>query len=424
MARELGLLREPDPAAERRARMFLMAVLVALLLRSSIQWYMERDLVTGSQGPFPAALGSEAPAAPTHAAHRSYRPEALVHGLAVDLTDSGVRALNLRTGKEYWRYERRDADADMPSVEVSADTVVAWFDDGRLVGIDLRTGSVRWRTDFARHGFQDLHIGAGQVVAQTPGGVAAFSERGGQRLWRLKQPRSCRQPVPWAAYDMAEHLTAVELNCGNSDGLGGVVIGVDNRTGAALWKRAVRQELYKGDDHTLIAVAPTETGRPGEAARVQILDVDRQGAEPRAEFTGDDWAPTSAQDGVIINDAGDEPRDSAHSTVLTAYDTQVGERAWERRAAAGHSFGSLRIADGRVYVVENSTVLEEYEDRDLQADLLVLDAHSGKLLHRLRMPHLTVPDDFSLTDLAVEGAGDGAVRVGWLESSDDVWIVT
>ncbi|MFJ7965399.1 PQQ-binding-like beta-propeller repeat protein [Streptomyces sp. NPDC096324] len=135
-----------------------------------------------------------------------------------------------RTGKEYWRYERRDDDADMPSVEVSADTVVAWFDDGRMVGIDLRTGSVRWRTDFAQHGFQDL------------------------------------------------------------------------------------------------------------------------GAEPRAEFTSDDWAPTSAQDGVIINDAGDEPRDSAHSTVLTAYDTQVGKRAWERRAAAGHSFGSLSIADGRVYL--------------------------------------------------------------------------
>ncbi|MFE2531395.1 hypothetical protein [Streptomyces sp. NPDC059371] len=40
------------------------------------------------------------------------------------------------------------------------------------------------------------------------------------------------------------------------------------------------------------------------------------------------------------------------------------------------------------------------------------------------MPHLTVPDDFSLTDLAVEEAGDGAVRVGWFESSDEVWIVT
>ncbi|MFD5519339.1 hypothetical protein [Streptomyces sp. NPDC127066] len=74
--------------------------------------------------------------------------------------------------------------------------------------------------------------------------------------------------------------------------------------------------------------------------------------------------------------------------------------------------------------MENSTLLEEDEDRDLRSDLLVLDARDGKLIHRLRLPDLTVPADLSLTDLAVGEAGDGAVRVGWLESSDDVWIVT
>ncbi|MGW3917159.1 outer membrane protein assembly factor BamB family protein [Streptomyces sp. NPDC005070] len=424
MLGDMRLLGEPDPAGVRHARMLLAAVMVAWALGLLIQWYMERDLVTGSQGPFPTALGSEAPAAPTHTVHRSYRPEALVHGLAVVPTDSGVRALNVRTGKEYWRYERRDDDADMPSVEVSADTVVAWFEDGKLVGIDLRTGSVRWRADFAQHGYQHLHIGAGQVVAQTPGGVAAFSERSGAALWKLKDPGSCQGLSPWGVYDMAEHLTVVRLNCDGGDGVGGIVIGVDSRTGAALWKRAARQDVYQADDHTLVADSPTDTGYAGDAARVQLLHVDRHGAEPRTAFTSDDWAPTSAHDGVIISDAGDEPPDSAHSTDLTAYDTQAGKRAWERRAAAGHSFGSVRIADGRVYVVENSTVLEEHKDRDLQADLLVLDAHSGKLLHRLRLPHLTVPDDFSLTDLAVQGVGDGAVRVGWLESLDEVWIVT
>ncbi|MFE1285634.1 PQQ-binding-like beta-propeller repeat protein [Streptomyces sp. NPDC058751] len=424
MAGEMRLLGEPDPAAARRARMVLVALLVVLVLRSLIEWYTERDLVTGSQGPFPAALGPEAPTAPAHVAHRSYHPEALVHGLAVDVIYSGVKALNVRTGKEYWRYKRRDDDAGIPSAEVSDDTVAAWFDDGRLVGIDLRTGNVRWSTDFPQHGFQRLHIGAGQVVAQTPGGVAAFSEHSGDELWRLGQPRSCEDSTPWVVHDLPERLTVVELNCGNSDEPGGVAIGVDNRTGAVLWKRAVQQELYKADDHTLVAVAPTDTGWPGEAARVQVLDVDRRGAEPRAEFTSDEWFPMGAQDGVVISDGGAEPPDSAHGTVLTAYDTRVGERAWKRRAAAGRSYGWARIADGRVYVVENSTVLEEDEDRDLQADLLVLDAHSGKLLHRLRLPDLTVPDGFSLTDLAVEEVGDGAVRVGWLESSDEAWIVT
>ncbi|MGW1965419.1 outer membrane protein assembly factor BamB family protein [Streptomyces sp. NPDC001935] len=424
MAGEIRLLGQPDPTAQRRAMMLAVLLLIAMAWHSFIDWYMERDLVTGTQGPFPAALGSEAPAAPTHAAHRSYRPEALVHGLAVDSTHSAVMALNVRTGEEYWRYERRDHHGDLASVEVSADTVVAWFEDGKLVGIDLRTGRVRWRTDFSRNGFQDLHIGAGQVVAQTPGGVAAFSERDGDELWRLRQPRSCEDPGPWNAYDFPEHLTVVELSCKTSGDMAGVVIGVDNRTGATLWTRAVRQEVHQADDHTLVADSPTDSGNVGEAARVQLLDVGRHGAEPRAEFTSDEWFPMDAREGVVISAGEDVPPDSAHSTVLTAYDTGIGERAWERRAAAGFSFGWARIADGRVYVVENSTVLEEYEDRDLQADLLVLDVHSGKLLHRLRLPHLTVPDDMRLTDLEVEEVADGAVRVGLLESSHEVWIVT
>ncbi|MFE7790549.1 PQQ-binding-like beta-propeller repeat protein [Streptomyces sp. NPDC057460] len=416
------LLTEPDPAAMRKRMVFLVAVLVIMMSSLLVEWYMERDVITGNQGPFPAALGTEAPAAPSQVSRQSYRPEALVHGLSIVPTDSGVRALNLRTGKEYWRYERRDEGADMPSVEASAGTVVAWFDDGKLVGIDLRTGNVRWRTEFPRGGFQHIHMGAGQVVAQTPGGVAVFSERSGKKLWTLRLPRSCK--YPWAVHDLPNHLTAVDLGCESSDSQNGVAIGVDNRTGAELWKRTVRQKLYKTDNHTLVAVSPNTTSQLGEMARVQVLDVDREGARLRAEFSSDSWFPDDAGDGIIISDANPESPDSFGFSVLTGYDTQVGKRAWERQAPAGNSFGFAKCADGRVYVVQNSLFFEGGESRVLHADLLVLDAHSGDLLHRLRLPDMAVPRDFLVTDLAVREAGNGVIRVGWLEALHDVLFVT
>ncbi|MFE9964674.1 hypothetical protein [Streptomyces sp. NPDC005525] len=225
-------------------------------------------------------------------------------------------------------------------------------------------------------------------------------------------------------HDLPDHLTAVDLGCESSDGQSGVAIGVDNRTGAELWKRADRQELYKTDNHTLVTVSPITTSQLRERARVQVLDVDRKGARLRAEFSSDSWAPDDAGDGIIISGGNPESPGSVGASVLTGYDTQVGKRAWERRALAGHSFGFAKFADGRVYVVQNSTISEGDESRVLHADLLVLDAHSGDLLHRLRLPDMTVPRGFIGTGLTVRDASDGVIRLGWPEALHDELFVT
>lgn len=423
MADRTHLLVEADPGATRTTTMHRLIIAVICVLILLTQWYTAREVVTGNQGAFPAAFGTEAPTAPSHVTRLSYGPQALVHGLSIDVTDSGVRAMDVRTGQEYWRYERGGLDADSPSVGVSAGTVSAWFDDGTLLGIALRSGEVRWRAEFPGGGVQHLHMGAGQVVVQSHGGVAAFSERNGKRLWTLRPPGSCDHPLPWDVHDFPDHLTAVQLDCESTDGESRVAIGVDNRTGNELWTRSVRRELYRTDDHTLVTVSPVTVGRQDETDRVEVLDVDRKGARLRAEFSGEQWSPQDAGDGLIISGTDPESPDSAHYTVLTAYDTRTGERAWERRPSVGQSFGRPRIADGRVYVVQNSTVPEGDENRALQADLFVLDARSGDLLHTLRLPAMTVPRDFSLTDLAIQEAGDGAIGVGWPEALNDALIV-
>ncbi|MEV2195179.1 PQQ-binding-like beta-propeller repeat protein [Streptomyces phaeochromogenes] len=66
--------------------------------------------------------------------HRRTGKRVLVHGLSVDSTADSARAVNLRTGKEYWRYERQDEGSVVMSFDVSGRTVMIAYDteDGRL----------------------------------------------------------------------------------------------------------------------------------------------------------------------------------------------------------------------------------------------------------------------------------------------------
>ncbi|MFD5521459.1 PQQ-binding-like beta-propeller repeat protein [Streptomyces sp. NPDC127066] len=66
----------------------------------------------------------------------------MAYGLSLRWTGFGVTALNLRTGKEHWRHERREPKDAVMEFKVSERTAVVGHHDGRLVGIDLRTGKL------------------------------------------------------------------------------------------------------------------------------------------------------------------------------------------------------------------------------------------------------------------------------------------
>ena len=364
-------------------------------------------MVTGNQGSFPAALGTKAPTRVTHLPHR---PAALVHGLAIDTTDTGLRALNARTGDEYWRCERRDRGAGRPSVGASGDTVVAWFEDGKVVAVDVRTGNVRWRANLSRGGspWAEVHVGAGQAVVQSSRDVVSFSERSGKERWKLKPSRFCEGAFPREIRDFAEHLTGIEMGCAK-DSYSSLLVGVDNRTGAELWKRNVPAQPEQADSHTLVME---------EADRIQIREVDRKSSRRRALIPDRSFSLDGAGDGVILCSKQLESPGNAGANALTGYDARAGKRLWGRQAGAGHSFGLAKIADGRVYVVRNSLIPTGDPRRVLHADLLVLDAHSGDLLHTMRLPTMKVPRGERVTDLWVHEADDGAVLLGWIVGPD------
>ncbi|MFE7790654.1 PQQ-binding-like beta-propeller repeat protein [Streptomyces sp. NPDC057460] len=391
--------------------------------------YAERDLVTGAQGPFPAAFAVGSPVTPEHVMRRSAGVDmALMHGMSVEWTGSGVKAVNLRTGKEYWRYERRDLGGTMWSFAVSARTVVAGFDDGKLVGIDLRTGKPLWHERILHNdGFRSVSLTGGQAVTEAPGAVRAFDERDGRSLWTVKTPGTCPDVLVYNVYSLPDRVSAVPVMCNVSSVVGddyNLLLGVDNRTGELLWQRRTPDpsEVVRGDDHTLVAPAPD----PDDQPYVRLLDMNREGVTSHAGLATDWWNPVGAGDGTVLVGIDAEGGTEDRVTVLHAFDTTDGRLTWRLRAPSGREFGSGEIADGRFYVVRQPLLTEADAGHRIHADLLVLDADTGRLLHTLRLPAMTVPDesDDYFAKLDVGDVADGAIGISWRDDRGDLLIVT
>ncbi|WP_406488321.1 PQQ-binding-like beta-propeller repeat protein [Streptomyces phaeochromogenes] len=405
-----------------------LLMLPVLLL---LGWYQNRDVVTGAQGPFPAAFGTEAPVAPEHVMRRKTGDRVLVHGLSVESTTDGARAVNLRTGKEYWRYERQDESSVAMSFDVSERTVVIAYREA-LVGVDLRTGKRLWREDLGDgEAFRSVRLGAGQALTEVPGAVRAFDERDGRSLWTAKTPKSCPEVGVYDAYALPDHVSAVPVLC-NVASLDTdaeqyyLLLGVDNRTGKALWQRRTSHPrgAVRGDAHTLAAPKPDTD----DALAVQLLDMSREGATPRADLDTTAWNPVGAGSGTVLlaTDAQGDG-DGNHDTVLHAYDTEDGRLSWRLKAPTGQEYGSGVIADGRVYLVRQPLLTKADAKRRIRgAELLVLDADTGRALHTLRLPAMTAPnDDVYFMKLDVHQVTDGALSLSWRELwTDEQLIIT
>ncbi|WP_326784834.1 PQQ-binding-like beta-propeller repeat protein [Streptomyces sp. NBC_00151] len=409
------------------ARVRVWGVFIALVLLAIgllVTWYQSRDVFTGARGPFPAAFAAGAPVAPDRVVRRAWDAHALEHGLFLQDTAFGVTAVNLRTGKEYWRYERRGEKKVSWDFKVSERTVVVGHDDGRLVGIDLRTGKLLWRVEIQEDGYRSVELADGQVVTDAPSSVRAFDERDGRSLWTVKMPESCPEVLLFSVHALPHHLSAAHVIC-NATSLDrdeySLLLGVDNRTGKVLWRQpTVDPKLTAwGDGHTLAAPDPDHP------QTIQLLDINRQGISTRATLPLDEWDVVAAGSGTVLSGTDPEEDSEDHDTLLQAYDIRDGRTSWQLRAPAGQEYGFPEIADGRVYVVRQPFLAEADAGRRIRADLLILDADSGRLLHTLRLPAMTTPDDPDYFEkLDILNTADGAVSIGWRDGEGDLLIAT
>jgi outer membrane protein assembly factor BamB len=95
--------------------------------------------------------------------------------------EGGVRAFDLQTGKDIWRYK---SDARISAVGAGDGLVVAGTLDGELIAIDGSTGEEKWKAKINSEVIAAPTIGQNNVVVHSNDGrVSAYDHDTGERRW-------------------------------------------------------------------------------------------------------------------------------------------------------------------------------------------------------------------------------------------------
>ncbi|MQY12137.1 hypothetical protein SRB5_22670 [Streptomyces sp. RB5] len=408
-----------DAQSCRGRRRWAVAALVLVLAGAGFAAYEHRtrfhESVSGPYGAFPAPFGSGAPSAPSRVVRiTDASAGTVVGGLSVHPLEDrvlarsrkqGVMTRDVRTGKVFWVYER--SGTRVVGTATGDDYVVQWWDDGLLIAVDLRTGRPRWRVHTTGQGPQSegLSVHGGRILAVAATGMAAYDAKDGTLLWGRRLPKGCQVSGRFSLAVGDVDTLNVEY-CTRRQ----TVWGLDGRTGVVRWRLpyADHHTLAVVDDHTLAwgidvpAVADVSGARPRirELPRTELNTLYSQGV-------------AAGGTGLIasVGSLGEADDVDARLIVRDPHDLRL---RWSRKAAAGRRFGDPVVAGGRVYVVEQPPVDLLGDDSALPgpADLLVLDASSGALRHRRRLPHFPSPSLWDNT-LVVWSADDGVVTLRW-----------
>lgn len=411
-----------------RIRRAVAAAVIAAVVAGAVAGWLEwrhahrfHEHVSGAQGAFPTALGDTAPAAPARVLRHTSNSYGVMDGaLSIDEASDGIVARNLRTGKEYWHYGRSKAVLGRVAFTGGGDTVATWWQDGVVVGIDVRSGKPRWhaKVSYGIHDpakdddFAGIDFAGTLVVAASGDGITAFDEHSGKRVWKGAIPNGCVLGSGGAVAMRGAVVT--RARCRGSDDQAEQLLGFDVRHGTLRWRVVDGlHSLVPADDHTLVTSQWT--------ARRTGASVDVSGTKPVVTTRrADDEDPTVAAGGGIA--LGDYQADGVR---LTAYGVTDGGKRWTWKPAKGRTFGRPLIADGRVYVVQQPSASSSSPSLDEKitvrgADLVVLDAATGRQLHSTPLPSLTSDlgqyDISSDARLQITQAGHGVTAIGWAPS--------
>ncbi|MFJ6571239.1 PQQ-binding-like beta-propeller repeat protein [Streptomyces sp. NPDC091292] len=409
-----------------------VALALALLLGGAGWWTYDRltddgprEWSRGPESPVPAALGTEAPVRPSEEVRRmDGGPSAIVGGLTLHsgTSDEGshLTARDIRTGKTYWAYGRERSA--IYGLEFSDDLAVVWWSSGpsghALTAIDLRTGTARWRLepptlmDGYHHMSSQVAILDRTVYVMTEAELWALSAADGERRWRAGPPKGCEQ---WAAFEdlvqTRDLVTALATDCADDPAYDddpqtarNARVGLAPDTGTVRWREpqdASLRPVLRVDDTTLLRAED-------DPDRVSVIDV--SGARPRIRTFpfADDHSTRGVHEGTLV------AQSRAESAAVRGVSLADGEQQWIRRPARDTRFGAARVADGRVYVVEQPFQEESWPPEAGPSRLLVLDAVSGEELHTTDLPRLRLTGSGSVRqELVVGRAQDGIVTVYW-----------
>ena len=166
-------------------------------------------------------------------------PSVAKHIVIVRTTDGTVTALNEQTGAKLWSYEHA-----VPALSIRGtgtplivgDKVIAGYDNGKLVALDLRNGKFAWETTISIpkgrsevERLVDLDVDPIEVndviyIASYRGGIAAISATDGDGMWRNENISSYS--------GLSNDFRYLYLSDSKSH-----VWQIDQRTGSGLWQQ-------------------------------------------------------------------------------------------------------------------------------------------------------------------------------------------
>lgn len=369
-----------EPAARRGRwrRPVLVAALIAVILAfwgAPRLWGMFDDGMRGPYGRFPQAVAAQPPA---HSAQRLAsvpRSTVIYGGLAIMRARDGVRAVDIVTGKVYWRDTK--SESWPAGVDRTTGDVFLESRSGELVKINIRSGKIRWsrKMPFIGDDYSIVRDADATTLALIGSdGMAGISRETGKVRWTKKWPGTCPYDSVSAPVAVVPGILAV--GCNDDDARDNAVAGFDPATGAPRWSLRVSQLVAgasrPGDEveavgavNDRLAVAAADTTDLLDPATGRIV----------AKHRWKDQTAVAVNGQLQVSLCEDKK-----ANAVCGFNPTTGAELW-RSPVSGRipQVGeSLALADGRVYVVSEIS----RNDRDVR-ELVVFDDRTGRLLGRI-----------------------------------------
>ncbi|MWA07212.1 PQQ-binding-like beta-propeller repeat protein [Actinomadura sp. LD22] len=394
-----------EPAVRRRGRSWRLGVVVAALIAVVLAfwgvprlWAVFDDGMRGPYGRFPQPVAAQPP---VHSAQRvaSALPKSAViyGGLAIMPARDGVRAVDIVTGKVYWRYTK-GAWVLVGGVDRSTGDVFLESTSRELVKVNIRSGKIRWSQKVPHIGRPDESVvpdaDPATLALINSDGMTGISRATGKVRWTKKWPGTC----PYE--DIFSHVAVLPgtlaVACNDYDAPDNAVAGFDPATGATRWALRVSQ-LSAGTSrpHEMVDALGLVSGRLAVAAgdTTDLLDPATGRIVTKRRWKGKQAA--AFDDGRQVSLCEDK-KDHA----ICGLDPATGGQLWRTPIPeSGHlpqGSESLAVADGRVYIVSDVP-------RNTGFELIVFDGRTGRVLSR---------NPISGHTTFIYGVTDGIVAIG------------
>jgi outer membrane protein assembly factor BamB len=405
-------------------------VVTVILGVAGVAYALRDEAVRGPSNPFPQPVAG---LPPLHSAQlvatTDRRPvidrggvaPLIYSGLAIVPARDGVRAVNIATGKVYWRYRH---GASFTALDAAAGDVFVLGD--RLAAINIRSGRVRWSRPVPDVGggavgdpADDLlgDAGAGMMAVIGESGIAGLDRASGHLRWTKPWPPGCSYFKYFSSVAIVGRTLAV--TCGESGSPDHMVVGFDSATGTQRWtldaSRLFPEVKVTKDDPDaayelsgiwtvggLLAVGvDNATAFVDPATGRTTLRRTWHGHTPIAfiRVTWDGSTPTVFSDGIQISACSPGKAD------LCGDNPSTGKALWHRRIPEGRrsALGRRNVAvvdncvwaldadkslendDGTITAVQDGCVYT-VSDRHGAPQLVVFNARTGGLLGQITLP--------------------------------------